>query len=167
MSIRVITVDENDNQIGLKTYDELQYGDIYRVSALWLTDTMTGNILVAQRKWTEFNDPGKWSTAVAGTIEEGETYDENIVHEIEEEIGLKDALLKTGVKQYVDDGEHKYFCQWYIGEVDATATSIVIQEDEVEDITWISKADLINWTQEQPEEFVPSIKNTLSMLGIV
>jgi len=94
-----ITVDENDNPIGSKHWRIMQYDNIYRVSALWLTDRTIGEILLAQRKWTKKNDPGKWGAVVYGTIEVGETYDSNIIKEIEEEIGLTGLKLQKGPKQ--------------------------------------------------------------------
>ncbi len=81
-------VDSNDNPIGAKHRQDKQYDDIYRVAALWLTDSITGDVLLAQRKWTKKNNPGKWAAAVSGTVEPNETYEINIVKEIEEEIGL-------------------------------------------------------------------------------
>src|ERR1700677_4628008 len=100
----ILIVDEEDNLIGFKTYEELQYEDIYQVSALWLKDVRTGDVLLAQRKWTKQSDPGKWAAAVAGTVDKGENYQINIVKEIEEEIGLKDLKLKLGPKQFTDEG---------------------------------------------------------------
>jgi isopentenyldiphosphate isomerase len=144
--MNTIIVDEHDNPIGVKESDTLDYEDIYRVTALWLTDRATGDMLLAQRKWTKRNDPGKWIAAVAGTVDEGETYEINIAKETEEEIGLTGLNLQPGPKQYVDDGQHKFFCQWYRAEVDKNRAHIVIQEDEIEAIRWISRADLLEDT---------------------
>jgi len=115
---KVVTVDKNDRPIGLKSYSDLKYEDIYRVSALWLTDLAGLSCLITQRKWSKHNDPGKWMAAVSGTIEQGETYDENIVHEIDEEIGLNGHKLRNGPKEFIDDGTHQFFVQWYFAEVD-------------------------------------------------
>jgi hypothetical protein len=35
---KIVIVDKDDNPSTLKGYDELCYEDIYRVSALWLTE---------------------------------------------------------------------------------------------------------------------------------
>ncbi len=67
MRSKIIIVDRDDGIIGSKLRGTLNYEDIYRVSALWLTDSLSGDILLAQRKWTKVNDPGKWSAAVSGT----------------------------------------------------------------------------------------------------
>lgn len=163
---KVVVVDEHDKPIGFKSYSELQYEDIYQVSVLWLTDRATGNCLLTQRKWTKHNDPGKWMAAASGTIEEGETYDQNIVHEIEEEIGLKNLHLHMGPKEFIDDGKHKFFAQWYRAEVDKTKVTITIQEDEVETYDWVPIKQFLHEVKAKPEKFVPSFNDSLKLLGL-
>lgn len=163
---KVIIVDNQDKPIGLKSYGDLQHEDIYRVSALWLEDAKTGDILMTQRKWTKHNDPGRWMAAASGTIEESETYDENIVHEIKEEIGLSNLKLTKGPKEFIDDSKHQYFTQWYLAVIDKDKASIVIQEEEVEAYAWIPKEELIKEVNDNPNKFVPSLKKSLSLLGV-
>ncbi len=162
---KVIIVDENDNQIDLKEYQDVQPSDIYRVSALLLTDEATGDTLITQRKWDKKNNPGKWMSAVSGTIEENETYDDNIVHETMEEIGVTNLTFVKGPKRYVDDGEHKYFVQWYVATTDKTTTSITIQDEEVEAYRWVSKHELTSELNHEPDKFVPSLRRSLQLIG--
>lgn len=162
----MVVVNQADEEIGLKSYADITHDDIYRVSALWLSDFNTGDCLLTQRKWAKHIDPGKWMAAASGTIEEGESYDENIVHEVEEEIGLNNLELKKGPKEYNDDGQHRYFTQWYRAEVDKEKIDIKIQEDEVEDYAWVSKQQLIEDVATNPHKFVPSMLNALKILGI-
>jgi 8-oxo-dGTP pyrophosphatase MutT (NUDIX family) len=164
MKTRIIIVDEHDNPIGLKERGILAYEDIYRVSALWLTDTTTGDILLAQRKWTKHNDPGKWALAVAGTVDEGESYEENIKKETEEEIGLTGVTFTLGPKEYVDDGKHKFFCQWFYAQIDKDTALLTIQKDEVEAIQWIPSGDLRADVVSNPDKYVPSAKTSLDLL---
>lgn len=164
---KVVIVDETDKPIGLKSYSELKYEDIYRVSVLWLTDKSTADLLMTQRKWTKHNDPGKWMAAASGTIEEGEEYDENIAHEVEEEIGLTDLKFRKGFKEFIDDGKHKFFAQWYFADVDKDKVTIKIQEEEVEGYKWVSSEELVKEVNSNPDKFVPSLKNSLKLLGII
>ncbi|HET9722171.1 MAG TPA: NUDIX hydrolase [Candidatus Saccharimonadales bacterium] len=164
---KVITVDEKDKPIGLKSYSDLQYEDIYRVSALWLTDINGSSCLLTQRKWTKRNDPGKWMAAASGTIEEGETYDDNIVHEIEEEIGLTGLDLAKGPKEFIDEGKHRFFVQWYFANVDKDKVKIKIQEDEVENFKWITIAELTMMVNNHTEDFVPTMAESLHPLGVL
>jgi isopentenyldiphosphate isomerase len=160
-----IIVDENDNPIGSKNWQDQSYDDIYRCSALWLTDINTGDILIAQRKWTKKNDPGKWAAAVAGTNEDGETYESNMIKETEEEIGLTNLRLDKGPKVLIDDGLHKFFCQWYFAEVDKKEVQIKIQEDEIEAVKWIALPALIEDLQTNSNRYVPSMPHTLELFS--
>jgi 8-oxo-dGTP pyrophosphatase MutT (NUDIX family) len=132
-----------------------------------LTDSRTGEILLAQRKWTKKNDPGKWGAAAAGTIEVGETYESNIVKEIEEEIGLKNLKLVEGPKTYTDDGKHRFYCQWFIASVDKDRVTIITQEAEVEAVKWVTKAWLTNDLRKHPEHYTPSTTENLQALGVL
>jgi isopentenyl-diphosphate Delta-isomerase len=122
---------------------------------------------MTQCKWTKHNDPGKWMAAVSGTIEEGEDYDENIAHEAEEEIGLTDLKFRKGFKEFIDDGKHKFFAQWYFAEVDKDRVTIKIQEEEVEGYKWVPREELVKEVDSNPDKFVPSLKNSLNLLGII
>jgi isopentenyl-diphosphate delta-isomerase len=164
---RIVIVDKNDVPIDLKSYAELRYEDIYRVTALWLTDEQSGDILLQQRAWTKHNDPGKWQCAVSGTVDEGETYEQNIAKETEEEIGLYDLSLSEGAKEYIDDGAHKFFCQWFLATTDKKIAKIVIQRSELEDFQWIDKDALIVDVTNNPDKYVPSMREGLEILGIV
>lgn len=167
MSDFEVVVDTDDNVIGSKHWKEIQYQDIYRVSALWLSDSKTGEVLIAQRKWTKKNDPGKWSAAVAGTVEEDETYESNIIKEIEEEIGLVGLVVTAGPKTYSDDGRHRFFCQWFLASVDKTSVDIIIQESEVEAVKWVSTDWLTKDVQHNPGNYTPSTPNDLKALGLL
>jgi isopentenyldiphosphate isomerase len=108
---RIIIVNDQDQIIGYKERGTIAQEDIYRVSALWVTNSH-GDILLAQRAFTKSHDPGKWGPAVAGTLDEGETYERNIIKETEEEIGLKNIVPILGPKVR-ERGKHNYFDQWY------------------------------------------------------
>jgi len=151
---KIVVVDENDKIIGYKDKDILGKEEIYRVSALWITNS-NGEILLARRHHTKSHHPRKWGPAVAGTVDEGETYEENIIKEAEEELGLKDIKIKLGPKTKTDDEFH-HFTQWYAAMVDKNISEFKIQEDEVEEIKWISPDELKKELKEHLEEFTPT-----------
>ena len=159
------TVDENDRLTGSKHWRDMQYSDIYRVTALWLTDQTTGEILLAQRKWNKKNHPGKWGPAAAGTVEVDETYDSNIVKEIAEEIGLTGLELSKGPKLFNDDGDNRFFCQWYLSKIDRNKLQIKIQEAEVEAIKWVTKGWLLTELARHPDIFTPNMPEDFKRVG--
>lgn len=159
-----IIVDANDKEIGLKSRGEMTREDFYRVSALWLTNTK-GEILLAQRAHTKINHPGLWGPAVAGTLDEGETYLSNIIKETEEEIGLvlseKDFIL--GPKTDTFGSAHQYFTQWFFAEIEEN-TKLVFDPLEVETIKWFSYDLLKKDLEINPEKYLKSMKGYFELL---
>lgn len=154
---RVTIVDEEDQIIGSKKRGTILQEDIYRVSALWVENSK-GDVLLAQRKFTKKNSPGKWGPAVAGTVEEDETYESNIYKEAEEEIGLVGVTF-TKREKVRRSGEHNYFCQWFFVCVDKDLDEFVIQEEEVEQIAWLSKEVLKKEVMKTPDQYLSSIRS--------
>jgi isopentenyldiphosphate isomerase len=152
VSARIIVVDQMNRKIGHKDRASLQAGDIYRVSALWVTNA-SGDILLAQRRLNKEHDPGKWGPAVAGTIDEGETYDANIIKEAREEIGVELTTLVRGPLVEVRGPNH-YFCQWYSASIDRPADAFVIETAEVERVLWFTPAELRRQLRDYPHRFL-------------
>jgi isopentenyldiphosphate isomerase len=155
-------VDKDDNLIGYKPRDQVDYeNDIYRVAALWLTDTK-GRVLIAQRKHTKDKDPGKWGPAVAGTVDQGETYKDNIYKEAEEEIGLVGVKFVKGPKTRVYTPRN-YFAQWYIALVDRPIEEFIPQEEEVENLAWVDQKDLEADLNANPEKYIANMSKTVEL----
>jgi len=158
---KIIIVDENDNEIGVKERDGQGDYVIFRVTALWLTNS-DGDILLAQRSLNKVNSPGKWGPAVAGTVEEGETYESNIVKETEEEIGLSNIEFAKGPKIFNQTGPLKtYWCQYFMAVIDKKAEDFIIDKVEVEQVKWFKKEYLKKDFGEHPENYISSIKHFL------
>ncbi len=151
-------VDENDVQIGIKERDDLLKEDIYRVSCVWITDS-AGRYLLAQRALTKKKSPGKWGPAAAGTVEEGETYETNIVKEIQEELGIELTFpyLRKGPKVKRVSPIDTYFSQWYFAVVDKELSEFVFPENEVMDLQWFTQEELRIALKEQPDDFLATI----------
>ncbi len=149
--MRIPIVNEQDEIIGYKDRKDRDPKEITRVAALWVTDK-DGNILLAQRSFSKKNDPGLWGPAAAGSVEEGETYESNIIKEAEEEIGLKDIKPKIGPK-IRRSTSHEYFGQWFTVVVDHNYP-FTKQDEEVELVKWFSKDDLKKLVEEKPEMFL-------------
>lgn len=163
--MKIQIVDDHDKLIGIKERKEVDYkNDIYRVSALWLTNSK-GQTLLAKRAAVKDKDPGKWGPAVAGTIDEGETYDDNIYKEAMEEIGLEGADFTKGLKIRITQPRN-YFCQWYFVTLDREADTFVMQEDEVDELEWVD-IEQMKWDlRTNPDKYVPAMQQIVSELGI-
>jgi len=153
---RIQIVTGNDQLITCKDRDKVDYKrDIYRVSALWLANSK-GEVLLAKRKMTKDKDPGKWGPAVAGTLEEGETYESNIYKEAEEKLGIKGVKFSLGPKIRVSKPRN-YFCQWFRLTLDRTIEEFTVQEEEVEEITWVAREKLVEDMRKNPQNYIPTM----------
>jgi len=160
---KIIIVNENDEIIGSKERGTLNQSDIYRVSALWIQNS-NGEILLAQRSFNKKNNPGQWGPAVAGTIDEGESYESNIIKEAEEEIGLKNQEFQKSFHHF-HDGEHKHFTQWFFALVDKKIEEFTIQEEEVEKIKWFTREELLDELETNPEKFLKVIPECVNFFN--
>jgi isopentenyl-diphosphate Delta-isomerase len=160
---KVIIVNEKDEQIGLKDRKDIKKDDIYRVSALWIKNSK-GDILLAQRALTKKNNPGMWGPAVAGTNEEGETYESNIIKEAEEELGLKNVNFKKGPK-IIRHNAHSYFCQWFTLKIDKKIDKFTIQKEEVEKIAWFKKETLLKDIKTHPDKFLKKMDTYVGLFS--
>ena len=152
----IIIVDKNDEVIGYKLRSYRQPEDIYRVSALWLTNSEC-QILLAQRAFNKETNPGKWGPAVAGTVAKGETYQDNIIKEAFEEIGLQNITFKEGPKLFNDNKNNRHFTQWYLVTIDKKIQDFIIEPKEVVKIRWFTKAEIAQKLAKEPEFFVPNM----------
>lgn len=154
-------VDENDVLIGHKWKEQFDPAkDIYRISALWLRNEKD-QILLAQRAPDIKNGGGKWGPAVAGTLEHDETYEENIVKETHEEIGLSNLKLTPGKKRYVESDGRKYFAIYFYGKVSAHEPQPSAHEDKVAAVKWVDETWLVNDVAEHPELYVRGMADNI------
>lgn len=147
-------VNRRDKIIGYKPRGEVCLSDMYRVSALFLVNSQ-GEILFAQRSFKKKHDPGKWAASVAGTVEKGESYRQNILKETREELGLKLSRLQKGPKILIHS-KHKFFCQWYFARIDRASESFRIKKDEVAAVRWIAPATVQKLLRQKPAMFIVS-----------
>ncbi len=163
--MKIQIVDGQDRLVGVKERSEIdRKTDIYRVSALWLTNTK-GQTLLAQRASTKREDPSKWGPAVMGTVEQGETYESNIYKEAKEEVGLEGVRFTKGVKMYFTyPGNH--FDQWYFATLDRDISGFVRQPAEVDALEWVDIERLKKELKTNPDKYIGSMAQIVEGLCI-
>lgn len=155
--MKIPIVNEKDEVVGYKDRDDKNNVDIVRVSALWVFNS-NKDVLLAQRSFSKTRSAGKWGPAVAGTLEEGETYESNIVKEADEEIGLqiqKEELMIGKKKRSQRD--HPYFRQMFYFKTDLSTAEFRPSQEEVEQVKWVSLDDLSVWLEKGKNDFTPSM----------
>jgi|TARA_Y100000034_G_scaffold35512_2_gene43539 isopentenyldiphosphate isomerase len=160
--MKIQIVNTNDEIIGLKDCGNLDYKkDIYRASALWITNSK-GKILLARRSYSKKQNPGKWGPAVAGIIEDGETYGSNITKEAEEELGLKKIKPKKSIKR-LEKGEYKHFTQWFILKSDLKLEDLKVNKEEVAEVKWFTKKEVLKLIETNSDEVLKGIKKWINL----
>ena len=90
---------------------------------------------------------------MAGTVEEGETYEKNIIKDAKEELSIENINVKRCPKIKID-GKHKYFIQWFYCNLNKSIKNFKIQKQEVAEIRWFSKEELKKEIKNNPREFL-------------
>lgn len=162
MTQNIVVVDEEDNVIEDKPREIVDKERLrYRVAGLWLKNSK-GKSLLARRAYTKTHYPGKWGPAVAGTVEKGESYEQNIIKETEEELGLKNIKLKKG--PYIKiSGEYNHFTQWFTCIIDKPIDYFKIQEKEVSEVKWFSEKELKKQLKKNPKDFLKNMRRYIDL----
>ncbi len=165
--MKTTIVNSKDEIIGYKERGTLNCDtDIYRVTALWITNS-ENQILLGKRALTKKQNPGKWAPAVAGTVEQGETYDSNIIKEAEEELGLnlKNIPPKKWIKTNTLIHNYKHFTQWYLLKLDKPL-SYFHPNSEISDLKWFTEQELLKLAEENGDELVNTLRDIIEEQGL-
>lgn len=156
--MNIPVVNEKDEVIGYKEHADINSTvDIVRSASLWIINR-DGDILFAQRKFTKRNNPGKWSEAVGGTVEGEDSYESTMLREAEEEIGIVVENYEVGPKQYVNSPT-KYFVQWYKAVINKPIEDFKVQEEELEQLAWISEEQFVKELKETPQKYIDEMQD--------
>lgn len=160
MSIPIVDLD--DQVIGYKNRADIDLEhDFFRTASVWITNPQ-GNILLAQRKWNKRTDPGKWAEAVGGTVEGNDSYEETALREAEEELGLTGITIVKGPKQLITT-PCNYFVQWFTLTVDLPIEVFTIQQEEVEQVAWVPRAQLEEELRSTPSKYIAALPEILAL----
>jgi isopentenyl-diphosphate delta-isomerase len=145
-------VDKNDEIITYKERNEILHEDIYRIASLWV-ENEEGEVLLTQRASSKTHNPDKRTIAVNGTVEGKETYEENIIHETQEEIGIKISNPLLLNKELASSGGWTHFIALFFVRI-PKESPFVFDPQEVQAVKWAKKAEVEQWLAEAPDDFV-------------
>ena len=164
MTERVQFVDENDNPIGAGPREEAwEKGIALRHVYIVLRDN-EGNFLMQQRSLEKKKNPGRYTYAATGHVDEGETYDTAATRELKEEVGIDTPLTLVEKTSYIsDETASKVFIAIYSGEVEPDI-QLTLQPEEVSGTRWFSKDELAEAITKTPESFSPNMVKTFKKI---
>lgn len=152
-------VNEQDEIVEYKDRKDIASGDIFRVTALWATDE-EGNILIARRAYKKKRHGGLFSVSVAGVVEKGETYEQSMLKEMKEELGLEGIVPlidRKCLRPKSDNPDIRSFNQHFRAVIPHDYP-FVLQKEEVAEVRWMSKRELADEVEKHPEEFTPGFR---------
>jgi 16S rRNA (adenine1518-N6/adenine1519-N6)-dimethyltransferase len=130
-----------------------------KAAILWIVNE-EHEILLAQRVHHKVQDPGVWGTAAAGKLEPGESFDDAVVRETKEELGLTTADYTPNFLFEKDfahpDGQSRKLGIYYAVLPKVKSALILIDANEVAGFAWYTLEAIEEKMQSSPEELVPS-----------
>ncbi|MAG08316.1 NUDIX hydrolase [Candidatus Woesearchaeota archaeon] len=125
----VYHVDEEDNVIEKVARSRMRAENLMHRGTSIFVFNSKGEILVHKRTKTKDSFPGYYDLVNGGTVAFGESYEDNAVREIEEEIGAKDVELEALFKFKYDGEMARVFIQAYRLVYDGP---VIFQKEEIE-----------------------------------
>lgn len=144
-------VDELDNVIGKATREEVHELGLLHRSAHLLVFNSIDQVLLQRRSTEKDTFPRMWCSSVSGHLDSGEDYDECVIRESLEEIGLKLRRVPERIfKIEACEGTGNEFSQVYRVKDEGPFS---INKDEVSEIRWFDIADLNETTMRASGDF--------------
>ena len=125
-----------------------------------------GRILLQKRSMDKDIQPGKWDTAVGGHLDAGETFDDAVLRELEEELGFETSLDKLThiadlkIRNSIESENIKVFSLTGDGPFH-------FQEEEIDELKYWSIDELKQAICKSPEIFTPNLIEELKNLNII
>ncbi len=133
-------VDENDIPLGVvKPRDQVHKELVYwhRVTVVWVLNDKN-QFLCQQRSFKKDVHPGMWILAFGGHVKSGETYDECLANELDEELGLS---IDSGKIEYLGEyknHEHLHHSRLYILRWNGNIKDLNFNDGEVEQVKLVT-----------------------------
>ena len=139
-------VDENDAPLRGGTMDEVQLQGLwYRIARVMIYDESTGKYLLQKIAPNPYWSGGLWNTTAGGHVDEAESYLQAALRETEEEMGIVGLDLVeidryTGKRTKANRSYNRHIVTFLAR---CSNTPQVIPNEEVEEIIWVSPAELV------------------------
>jgi isopentenyldiphosphate isomerase len=120
--------------------------DWHRVTHIWIANGK-GEVLCQQRSLSKDKNPGKWQSFFGGHLKAGQTYEDNALSELHEELGI--SVDREQLKPlYVKKSESaKHFAQIYLLTWTDQPEELHFNDGEVAQVRWLGLKELEDATQ--------------------
>lgn len=124
------------------------YGLYHKAVVLFIINS-NGDVLLQQRSANKKLWPNLWDITAGGHVLKDEFGYEAVIRETKEEIGLDlevQELLFIGCTRSTNmkkDFINRHFNEFYIAKKDINLSNLILQEEEVQDIKWVPKEEIL------------------------
>lgn len=153
--------DKYRNRTGKTTSDKSKLGkEGYHLVVHICIFNSKGEMLVQQRQSNSKHWGDHWDLSAGGSALSGELSYETAERETLEEIGIK--LDLKNIRPHLSLNFPRGFDDVFLIEKDIEIENLVLQEEEVKDIKWASREDIVKMIED--DEFVPYYISYINML---
>ena len=135
----------------------------HRAVVVFILSTDNKKVLLQQRSSSKKLWPNLWDITAGGHVLTGELGYQSAIRETKEEIGIsidKNELTFIGAttsENKSGDIINRHFNEYYIVHKDVDIKDVVIQKDEVQDIKWFDKEEVIRRISNNYEDLTDKI----------
>lgn len=121
----------------------------HKASVVFIISNDNKRVLLQQRSANKKLWPNLWDITAGGHVSSGELGYQAVIRETKEEIGIdinKESLEFIGVttsENIKGDRIDRHFNEYFIVHCDIDLNDITLQEEEVQDIKWFDKEEII------------------------
>ena len=160
--MKVILVDEKDNQIGVKEKLEVhKAGDLHRAFSVFIFNSKN-ELLMQKRSNNKYHSADKWTNTCCSHPLPGEDLKQSAINRLNKEMGVYcdiEEKFSFIYKAEFENGlfEHEYD-HVFVGYCDKNPNPNV---DEVSEWKWISLNSLKKDIEKNPDDYTPWLKIAL------
>ena len=155
-------VDDSDSVVGSASRGEVhRLGLLHRSTHLIVFDSR-GRVLLQRRSAEKDSFPGWWDSSVSGHVDSGEMYDQCVLREAKEEIGID--LFETPERIFKIDAceETANEFTWVYRTLNDGPFSV--NQQEISEIRWFTKEDVGRLIDSKREIFSPAFALVWGMM---
>ncbi len=161
--------DEHNNPLGIAKPRSLVHkdGDWHRTVHVYITNNQ-GEFLVHLRSPQKESFANRWDTKFGGHVTAGKSYDETVLEELEQEIGLKIPLADLtpqGIHTYNGETNNEHVKLYFYTYNDDLAT-LVFSDNEVAEVKWMTIEAILSAVNKNPSDWTVSAKGFQKILRL-
>jgi isopentenyl-diphosphate delta-isomerase type 1 len=147
-------VNERDEVVGRAPRGEVHARGLLHRAVHVLVFNSRGEIFLQKRSMKKDRQPGVWDSSCSGHVDSGEDYDETVVRELGEEIGLH--LAAPPQRLFKIDACEETDAEFVWVYRDENEGPFQLHPDEIETGDWFAPERVSKWIKEKPQHFAPA-----------